>query len=107
GSTRAGLVSIDAGAIPTDLYNRVSTRAAEELRIPATQLLISATHTHSVPFRLDASAEEQILQGLRDAVARLQPARVAWGTGVSHININRDRIDPVTNGWWEGPNYEG
>ena len=29
------------------------------------------------------------------------------GTGVSYINVNRDRIDPKTQGWWEGSNYEG
>ena len=107
GSTRAALVAVDAGAIPGDLYDKVSTRAAAELQIPANQLLISASHTHSVPFRLDAGVEETILRGLRDSISRLQPARVAWGTGVSYINVNRDRIDPKTQRWWEGPNYEG
>lgn len=107
GRTRVGLVSVDAGAIPTDLFQRVSARAASELRIPAAQLLVSATHTHSVPFRLGDEVEETIMQGLRDAVARLQPARLAWGTGVSHINVNRDRVDPQTGRWWEGPNHEG
>jgi neutral ceramidase len=107
GSTRAALVAVDAGAIPGDLYAKVSARAAAELEIPASQLLIFASHTHSVPFRLDAGVEETILRGLRDAIARLQPARVAWGTGVSYINVNRDRIDPKTQRWWEGPNYEG
>lgn len=107
GATRAALISVDAGAIPTDLYNKVSTRAAQELGIPAAQLLLSATHTHSVAFRLDASVEEKILQSLREAVARLRPARIAWGTGQSYINVNRDRVDPATGRWWEGPNYEG
>jgi hypothetical protein len=107
GSTRAALVAVDAGAIPGDLYAKVSARAAAELGIPASQLLISASHTHSVPFRLDADVEETILRGLRDSISRLQPARVAWGTGVSHINVNRDRIDPTTQRWWEGPNYDG
>jgi neutral ceramidase len=107
GSTRAALVAVDAGAIPGDLYDKVSARAAAELEIPASQLLISASHTHSVPFRLDLGVEETIMRGLRDAVARLQPARVAWGTGVSYINVNRDRIDPSTQRWWEGPNYDG
>jgi hypothetical protein len=107
GRSRAALVAIDAGAIPGDLYDRVSARAAAELDIPASQLLMSASHTHSVPFRLDAGVEEVILRGLRDSIARLQPARVAWGTGVSHINVNRDRIDPDTQRWWEGPNYDG
>jgi neutral ceramidase len=107
GSTRAALVAVDAGAIPGDLYDKVSARAAAELEIPASQLLISASHTHSVPFRLDLGVEDTIMRGLRDAIARLQPARVAWGTGVSYINVNRDRIDPKTQRWWEGPNYEG
>lgn len=107
GRTRAALVAIDAGAMSTDLYQKVSARAAAELKIPANQLLMSASHTHSVPFRLDGSVEEVILRSLRDAVARLQPARVSWGTGVSFINVNRDRVDPKTSRWWEGPNYEG
>jgi hypothetical protein len=107
GSTRAALVAVDAGAIPGDLYDKVSARAAAELKIPANQLLISASHTHSVPFRLDSGVEETIMRGLRDAIAQLRPARVAWGTGVSYINVNRDRIDPKTQRWWEGPNYDG
>jgi hypothetical protein len=107
GSTRAALVAVDAAAIPGDLYDKVRARAATDLGIPASQLLISASHTHSVPFRLDAGVEETILRGLRDSIARLQPARVAWGTGVSYINVNRDRIDPKTQRWWEGPNYDG
>jgi neutral ceramidase len=107
GRTRAALVSVDAGAISADLYSKVSARAAQELNIPATQLLISATHTHSVPFQAAGNTEEKIMQGLRESVARLQPARVAWGTGQSWINVNRDRVDPLTNRWWEGPNYEG
>ncbi|HTY94015.1 MAG TPA: neutral/alkaline non-lysosomal ceramidase N-terminal domain-containing protein [Steroidobacteraceae bacterium] len=107
GRTRAALVAIDAGAMPAELYKKVSARAAAELRIPASQLLMSASHTHSVPFRLDDAVEETILRSLREAVGRLQPARVAWGTGVSYINVNRDRVDPKTNRWWEGPNYDG
>jgi neutral ceramidase len=107
GRTRAAMVAIDAGAMPTDLYRKVSARAAAELKIPANQLLMSASHTHSVPFRLDGSVEEIVMRSLRESVSRLQPARVAWGTGVAYINVNRDRVDPKTNRWWEGPNYEG
>ncbi|MEO8754790.1 MAG: neutral/alkaline non-lysosomal ceramidase N-terminal domain-containing protein, partial [Casimicrobiaceae bacterium] len=107
GRTRAALIAIDAGGIPTELYSKVSARAATELNIPAAQLLLSATHTHSVPFQLGGNIEEKVLQSLHEAVAALQPARVAWGTGRSYINVNRDRIDAATNRWWEGPNYEG
>jgi len=107
GSTRAGLVAIDAGALPTDIYKKVSSRAAAELKIPPSQLLMSASHTHSVPFRLDNSVEEIVLRSLREAAGKLQPALVEYGTGVSYINVNRDRVDPKTNRWWEGPNYDG
>jgi neutral ceramidase len=107
GRTRAAMVAIDAGAMPTDLYKKVSTRAAAELKIPASQLLMSASHTHSVPFRLDNAVEEEVMRSLRESVSRLQPAHVAFGTGVSFINVNRDRVDPRTNRWWEGPNYDG
>jgi Neutral/alkaline non-lysosomal ceramidase, N-terminal len=107
GRSRAALVSIDAGGVSTDLYNRVSARAAKELDIPAGQLLLSATHTHSAPGQPAATMEEKVMQGLAAAVSKLQPARVAWGTGVSYINVNRDIVDPATNRWWEGPNYEG
>jgi hypothetical protein len=107
GKSRAAMVAIDAGAIPADLYARVSARVATELMIPPAQLLISATHTHSVAFRLDQAVEDQVLRSLREAVAKMRPARISWGTGRSYINVNRDRIDPATNRWWEGPNTEG
>jgi hypothetical protein len=32
---------------------------------------------------------------------------MGYGTGLSYINVNRQIIDPNTNRWWEGPNYEG
>src|SRR5581483_2810603 len=51
GKSRAALVTVDAGAIPTDTWTQVSRRAAAELRIPTEHLLLTATHTHSVPFR--------------------------------------------------------
>ncbi len=38
---------------------------------------------------------------------RMTPARLGYGTGVSHINVNRQIVDPKTGRWWEGPNYEG
>ena len=107
GSTRAALVSVDAGAVRSDTANHVIARAATELGIPVSQLQITATHTHSVPFSTSADIEEKIFRSLRNAVGRMKPARMAYGTGVSYINVNRDRIDPVTRRWWEGPNYEG
>lgn len=107
GTTRAALVTLDAGAIPNELWREVATRVEQELAIPSSQLLLGATHTHSVPRQNAPDYADRVVQSVRDAVARLQPARMAWGTGVSYININRTMVDPATGRWREGPNYEG
>ena len=56
------------------------------------------------PFKaaLDAS-NGQLIQ----AKAKLQPARIGYGTGVSYMNVQRNIIDPKTRKWWEGANYDG
>jgi neutral ceramidase len=107
GTTRAALVSLDAGGIPTALAQEVAGRVEAELGIPATQFLFGATHTHSVPRQSAPDYADRIVQSVRDAAERLQPARMAWGTGVSYININRTMVNPQTGLWDEGPNYEG
>jgi hypothetical protein len=47
------------------------------------------------------------VEAARRAVARLQPARVGYGAGVSHLNVNRDAIHPETKRWYQGPNLAG
>ena len=107
GQTRAALVTVDVGGIDTDTWEKVSARAARELRIPASQLLLTATHTHSAPWMRGEAYEAQIFSAIRKAAAAVQPARMAYGTGVSYINVNRNIVDRKTNRWWEGPNYDG
>ena len=107
GKSRAALVTVDAGAIPTDTWSQVSRRAAAELRIPTEHLLLTATHTHSVPFRNSPDLASRVVAAISQASAQLRPARMRYGTGVSYINVNRNIIDPNTHRWWEGPNYEG
>jgi hypothetical protein len=69
--------------------------------------MLTATHTHSVPFTIGRDLPSPIVKAISDAAARLQPARMAYGTGVSYINVNRNIIDAQTHRWWEGPNYDG
>jgi neutral ceramidase len=107
GKTRAAMVTVDAGAVGTDTWQRVSARAARELRIPAKQFLLTATHTHSAPWLRGDAYEGKIFDAVRKAAAAIRPARMAYGTGVSYINVNRNIIDQVTHRWWEGPNYDG
>lgn len=108
GNVKAALVTIDAGAIPPDMWTRVSQRIEKELGIPATRLLLTATHTHSVPFGGGVvNYEDGIVSAVKQALGRVQPVRLSYGTGVSYINVNRNIIEPATHRWWEGPNYDG
>jgi hypothetical protein len=107
GHTRAALVTVDAGAISTDTWTQVAGQAEKESRIPVNHLLLTATHTHSVPFGGNRELAPRIAQAISQALERLQPVRMAYGTGVSYINVNRNIIDPSTHRWWEGPNYTG
>lgn len=107
GDRRAALVSVDAGAIGPRTWEYVSQRVANELAIPAARLMLTATHTHSAPFVRDRAFEDSIVEAVARAAAALQPARMAFGTGASYINVNRNMIDPGTNSWWEGPNRDG
>jgi hypothetical protein len=107
GSSRAALVAIDTGAIPPALWSAVSERAGRELGLRPEQILVTASHTHSVPRGDGTDIAAKVIQAVREATARLEPARMAYGTGVSYINVNRNIIDPKTRRWWEGPNYDG
>jgi neutral ceramidase len=107
GAGRAALVSVDTGIVSTDTWSNVTARAARELGIPANQILLTATHTHSAPWIQGPDFENRILDAMREAKKRIQPAVMAYGTGVSYINVNRNIIDPGTHRWWEGPNYDG
>jgi neutral ceramidase len=107
GTSTAALISLDAGAVPDAIWQEVARRLESELGIPSDNVLLTATHTHSVPRQDVGAYTDKIVESARLAKARLVNARVGYGTGVSYLNVNRNIIDPKTRRWWEGPNYEG
>jgi neutral ceramidase len=107
GNATAALVSVDAGVIPDPIWQTVTQQAAKELAIPAANVFLTATHSHSVPMQPGPDYARKIFESIKLAKERLTPARVGFGSGVSYINVNRNIIDPKTRQWWEGPNYEG
>jgi len=119
GKTEAALITLDAGGVPNPVWQHVSARIEKELGIPANNILITATHSHSIPSAYrgmgpNAAAtpasttyEEKVFQAAKEAKAKLQSARMSYGTGVSYLNVQRDIIDPTTHAWWEGANYGG
>jgi hypothetical protein len=107
GTSLAALISVDAGAVPDAIWAEVTRRLESELGIPTDNVLLTATHTHSVPRQEVGAYTDKIVESARLAKTRLVDARVGYGNGVSYLNVNRNIIDPKTRRWWEGPNYEG
>jgi hypothetical protein len=108
GTVNAALITVDIGAIRDNMWQNITRRIEKELGIPVQNILITATHTHAVPFGMGGEKlEQKIFESVKQAKNKLQPARIGYGTGVSYINVNRNIIDPGTRKWWEGANYEG
>jgi len=107
GATRAALITVDAGMLSDGIWQAVTRQLETELRIPSTNVLLTATHTHSVPGPPPADYAKKIVDAAKVAQQKLVPARVGYGTGESYINVNRQITDPKTGKWWEGPNREG
>ena len=103
GATRAALVSVDTGMLGEQVWRDVSQRIEKELAIPAQNLIMNPTHTHSA----FGGSADQVFNAIKEAEEKLQSARIGYGTGVSYINVNRNIIDPNTRKWWEGANYDG
>jgi hypothetical protein len=107
GGTSVALVTVDAGGLSDAIWQAVTRQVETELGIPLANVLLTATHTHSVPGPPAADYATKIVDAVRRAQRKLTPARVGYGTGESYINVNRQIIDRKTGKWWEGPNREG
>jgi hypothetical protein len=120
GKTRAALLGADESGLSEGIWKEASEEIAKQLDCPVPNIIMSATHTHSsgVPFRPGAgpgtqgpsldSNEQRVVQAMLEAVrqakSRLQPTRMAFGTGNAFLNVNRDAIQPETHLWTQAPN---
>ena len=128
GAARTALVGADQGMLMENIWAAAAKQIAAELNCPVENIMLSVTHTHSAwgpgdqPFRRpgqtgppptpDPNAPPppivgQILDAVRQAKAKLQPARVGFGTGLSYLNVSRDNIDTSTHLWTQAPNLNG
>ncbi len=103
----AALVSVDQGMVSTESYEKWTQEIEQETGIPALNIFISASHTHSAPFGNTGDADFAVVEAVKRAQSNLQPARMSYNTGICYLNINRDVIDPETRLWSQGPNYDG
>ncbi len=106
-SGTAMLITVDAGGVSNDLWAAVTQRLDAELGVPAENVLLAATHSHSAGRANQDGYVDGIVRSATEALAAAQPARMSVGTGSSHLNVNRNIIDRETGTWWEGPNRSG
>lgn len=99
GATRIALVVVDSLGVPKHVIDEARRQAERHTGIPPHRILISATHTHSASSALgerwspaaydqhpaldayQAFLATRISDGIRRAMANLQPAQVGWGRG--------------------------
>lgn len=90
GRSKLAIAVVDSCMLPRELIDEAKTRAAAKTGIPASHMLVSATHTHSAPtsagvFQSDPDAgyvkflTAKIAEGIEAAHARLAPAEAGWG----------------------------
>ena len=83
---------VDSCLIPREIHDAAKRLAEKETGIPAANILISATHTHTAPTVTAAFQSEpnedyvqfltkKIASGIAKANAKLAPAKLAYGVG--------------------------
>jgi hypothetical protein len=111
GTTRAALIGADSSDMYEAVWADVAPKIAAELNCPVQNILMSVTHSHSAgspmgPAQDDAymaAFSAAMLRAVREAKARLEPARVGYGAGAAYLNVNRDAINPATRRWSQAP----
>lgn len=126
GRDRALLLNADVGGISTAIADKVSGELSKALNLPASNILISATHDHNAIFggprasgpggsqgttagsadAFQTKLESGLVQAAQHAHDGIQPARIGYGTGSLYLNANRDAIDEQTRLWSQEPNLD-
>jgi neutral ceramidase len=108
GTTRAALISLEGSQ---NEWSSTSKQVAAELNCPVANIIMSSTHTHSGASaggaaNPNAPPSQPVLEAVKQAKSKLQPARVGFGTGTLYLNVNRDAIAPETRKWTQYSNLE-
>jgi neutral ceramidase len=127
GTTQFFLISSDLCLISPSVYDQVTRAIKEQTGIGPLQIWWTTTHTHSAPevgppglagvfmgaryehehnVQYSARVEQALIQGIKEARAKLAPARLGVGWGMAMANINR-RARDVTGPAFLGLNPDG
>jgi len=122
---RAVLVTSDLIGFRAAVAEPICERLREKVGLKREQILLSVSHTHTGPsLSLDAQArppyseedarktveytrrlQDKVVALVEQALGKLEPARLAWSTGVAHFVMNRREFTP--NGVILGVNPRG
>lgn len=107
GQTKLAIVVVDSCMLPRELLDAAKKLAEQKTGIPAANVLVSATHTHTAPtvagvFGSDPDAAYvtfltgKIAEGIDKAHALLAPAKLAWAVGEepNHVFNRRWKLKP-------------
>ena len=118
GKVNIAIAIVDSCMIPRTVCNEAKKLASKATGIPIDRILIAATHTHSAPsvmnYCLGTMADPaytrflppKIAEGIRQAHAKLEPARIGWNQvqapGFTHCRRwitrpDRMQFDPFGN----------
>ena len=108
------LVSHDLGNSFTDMFDDLRTRAAEATGLPKSNIMFTASHSHSSPDVARTNVEaivryiewtkEQCIQGIKDAIADLAPATMETGFNrVDRVATTRHYL--LSDGTYQGDDH--
>ncbi len=105
GAERALLAALTVGDLQNELADELRALLGRECGIPAENVVLAATHTHSAPNvsgsegwgevdrpYVDAVLIPGLLKAAKEAVASMKPAVVGVGTAESQVGVNRRQI---------------
>ncbi len=106
GQQQAAMLSIDIASVSSDFTHRVQQRVNRQTGIPAENVRVCATHTHSmpafsylrqwgaIPVDYKRQVEGQCVEAVVRAMADLAPAELSLGKSRAHgANFNRTTAD--------------
>ena len=117
-STKLVFIVADLLGVNQDVTDEAKRIIEEETGIPASNIIISAIHTHSATSAMRTSRKEEIdsfdeyqhfiirrfADAVRIAINNLEPARIGWGVGKvpEHVFVRRWKLkEPVINPFGE------
>ena len=109
GKTRIVLVVVDSCVIGRDVFDEAKEMVEKATGLPKTQMLMSATHSHSCGTMQAVGQSDpdplyqrfvarRIADGVRCAIQNLEPAQIAWGVGLVPQHVFNRRYEMKEDG---------